>query len=73
MMDIITGSHDTVKSTLTKNFVYEYSSSLNGIGTVIQGLMAQKSINFASYYDSRIGAAKSRMDELWEMYINNTV
>ena len=73
MMDIITGNHDTVSSVLTKNFVYEYSTSLSGIGTVINSLLQDKSVNFASYYEERIDAANVAMGELWKDYINNVI
>jgi ABC-type glycerol-3-phosphate transport system substrate-binding protein len=68
MIDIITGQHDTIKSTLTKNFVYEYTSSLGNIGVIFSNLMDEKSTNFVSMYDSRIGAAEIGLKDLIKQY-----
>ncbi|MBQ9692610.1 MAG: hypothetical protein IJV70_05590 [Clostridia bacterium] len=69
MIDIITGQHDTVKSVLTKNFAYEYSSSLGGIGMMISTLVKnEKSNNFVSKYDSIIGQANAGMKDLIQQY-----
>jgi len=68
MIDIITAQHDTVKSTLTKNFAYEYTQSLGGIGSLFNALMAAGNTNFASQYDSSIGAAEIGLKELIQQY-----
>ena len=68
MIDIITGQHDTVKSTLTKNFAYEYSGSLNGIGNIFGNLIGSRSYNFASSYDSIIGSVDSALRTLIQQY-----
>ena len=68
MIDIITGQHDTVKSTLTKNFAYEYSGSLGGIGNIFGNLIGSRSYNFASTYDSLIGSVDSALRTLIQQY-----
>ncbi|MBE6609329.1 MAG: hypothetical protein E7634_01530 [Ruminococcaceae bacterium] len=68
MIDIICGQHDTVKSTLTKNFVYEYGSSLGGMGSIFSTLMQNKNTNFASEYDSRLGQFNQGLRDLIEQY-----
>lgn len=68
MIDIITAQHDTVKSTLTKNFLYEYGSSIGGIGSIFSRLMERKSTGFSSEYDSVIGPANTGMKELIQLY-----
>ena len=68
MIDIITGQHDTVKSTLTKNFLYEYGSSLGGMGSIFSTLMSNKNTNFASEYDSRLSSFNAGLKDLIEQY-----
>lgn len=68
MIDIICGQHDTVKSSLTKNFIYEYSWCLGGIGTIMNRLMSNKSTNFVSTYDSLIGSAEQGLKDLIKQY-----
>ena len=68
MIDIICGQHDTVKSSLTKNFIYEYSWCLGGIGTIMNKLMSQKSTSFVSMYDSLIGVAETGLKDLIKQY-----
>ncbi len=72
ILDIITGRHETVKSRLTKNFLYEYSSSLSGIGTIFQSIMSKGPTgnpNFTSTYESMEGAANTLLQELITQYI----
>ena len=68
MIDIICGQHDTVKSTLTKNFAYEYSGSLGGIGNIFGNLIGNRSYNFASSYDSIIGSVDTALRNLIQEY-----
>lgn len=68
MVDIITGQHDTVKSTLTKNFAYEYSNSLNGIGKFMSIMLKDKDKNFSSNYDGLIGPAQTGLRDLIDQY-----
>ncbi|MBQ9692609.1 MAG: hypothetical protein IJV70_05585 [Clostridia bacterium] len=68
MIDIITAQHPTVKSTLTKNFVFEYSSSLGNIGSIFTTLAKERSNNFVSQYDSIIGSAEQGLRELIDLY-----
>ena len=72
ILDIITGRHATIKSKLTKNFLYEYSSSIAGAGTIFQGIMSKGPTgnpNFASTWESMAGAANAQLDELITQYI----
>ena len=68
MIDIITGQHDTVKSTFTSNFVYEYSSSLGKLGGIFSTLINNQSNTFMSQYDSIIGSAETGMKDLIKQY-----
>ena len=68
MVDIITGNHETVKSILTKNFIYEYGSSLNDIGGIFYNLMKKQSKNFTSDYDSIIDSAGRGLKSLINDY-----
>ncbi|MBQ9693061.1 MAG: hypothetical protein IJV70_07905 [Clostridia bacterium] len=73
MIDIITGQHDTIKSTLTKNFVYEYTNSLGNIGVIFSNLMDNRSTDFASMYASRIGSAETGLRDLIAKYKDGTL
>jgi len=68
MIDIITGQHDTVKSTLTKNFLYEYGSSLGGMGSIFSTLMSGKNTNFSSTYESIYPAYEQGLKDLIQQY-----
>lgn len=68
MVDIITGQHETVKSTLTKNFVYEYGASLKDIGGIFYSLIKKQSTGFASEYDGILDAAKTGLNGLITEY-----
>ena len=68
MIDIITGQHDTVKSKLTKNFVYEYSWNMGKLGHIFMTLMSEKSKNFSSTYDSLIYSAETGLKDLIQQY-----
>ena len=48
--------------------LYEYTSSLGSIGNIFTTLMKNKSKNFASQYDSCIGAFEIGMKALIEQY-----
>lgn len=73
MIDIIMGRHDTVKSKLTKNFVFEYNSSLGGMGNIFYTLMYDHSKNFVSQYDSIIGKAEEGLKALLKQYKDGTI
>ena len=66
MIDIITGRHDTVKSTLTKNFAYEYLHY--SVGQVVRNTVHNKNTNIVSEYDSMIGAANETLKQIIEDY-----
>ena len=68
MIDIITGQHNTVKSSLTKNFVYEYATSLSAIGSIFHSLMVSGNTNFMSSYDATIGPAEQGLKDLIKLY-----
>ena len=68
MIDIVTGQHDTVKSTLSKNFLYEYSWAIGGIGNIFYTMMRDKSTNFASTYDSLYYTSNLGIKELIQQY-----
>ena len=59
MIDIITGQHPTVKSSLTKNFVHEYNTSLNSMEGIFNTLMKSNSIGFVSEYDTLLTPANT--------------
>ena len=73
MIDIICGRHDTVKSKLVKNFIYEYSNSLAYIGKIFQNMMIHRNNNFVSSYDSIIGSAETKLNELIQNYVKGTI
>ena len=74
MIDIITGQHDTVKSVITKNFVYEYSASLGGIGTIHHSVVrTEQNKNYASKYDSIIDSANAGLRDLIQQYKEGTI
>jgi len=73
MIDIITAQHDTVKSTLTKNFAYEYGSSLGNIGNIFGSLMVDRSTDFVSKYDGIIGSADEGLKDLLRQYKEGTI
>jgi len=50
--DVAADMIDLIVSTSTKNFLYEYSSSLNGIGQMFSTLMSKQSKDFSSLYAS---------------------
>ncbi|MBQ9691602.1 MAG: extracellular solute-binding protein [Clostridia bacterium] len=73
MIDIIAGKHDKVKSTLTKNFVHEYVSSLGSMGNIFHTLMSQKSKNFVSTYDSILPLYEEGIKTLIQEYKNGKI
>ena len=73
MIDIICGRHETVKSRLVKNFVYEYNNSLAYIGKLFQNMMINRNNNFVSAYDSIIDAAEAGLKNLIQDYVKGTI
>ncbi len=76
MVDIICGRDDEVKSYVTKNFLYEYSSSLAGIGTIFNRIMSKGKVgtpNFTSEYESGIAAEETALQELWDQYLKDAM
>jgi len=68
MIDIITGQHDTIKSTVSRNFAFEYNSSLKSISNLFYTLMNKNSSNFVSEYDGIIDSAEAGLQELIKQY-----
>lgn len=73
MIDIIMAQHETIPSILTKNFLYEYSESLNDIGTIFRDLVRDRSKNFQSTYDGKITSVQSRIRKLFQDYQDGIV
>jgi len=73
MVDIITGQHATVKSILTKNFVYEYSASIAEIGGIYYSLIKKRSNGFTSEYDGLLDAAETGLRKLIDDYKSGTI
>lgn len=61
---------DIIVETSSKNFLYEYSSSMGGIGSIFSTLMSNKSYNFASQYATMESVAKTGLDKLISEYRN---
>ena len=68
MIDIITGQHATVKSSITKNFVHEFNSSLGEYDSVFYKLVTARSKDFASTHDSIISVAEQGLKALIKNY-----
>ena len=66
--DIAADMIDLIVSTSTKNFLYEYGSSLSGIGSIFSHCMENQA-KFATRYASIGGAAKTMLDELIADYL----
>ena len=73
MIDIIMGLHPTIKSTLTKNLIYEYSSSLAGVGTIYSTLCGKKDKGYSSAYDGMIDAENAAMRILYDKYVSGVI
>ncbi len=74
MIDVICGRDDEIKSRVTKNFLYEYSSSLAGVGYIfnrIMGLGKTGTPNFTSTYESLIDSENTQLNLLWEEYLRD--
>lgn len=67
--DVAADMIDMIVEKSTKNFLYEYSSSLDGIGTLFSTCMSSQSKDFASTYAGKYGAAKTLLDELISDYV----
>ncbi len=75
MIDIITGNHDTIKSTLKTNFLYEYSTSCGGIGRIFSAIMEQGKVGepkFAYEYGKFEGKAISGLNDLITEFAKNS-
>ena len=67
--DVAADMIDMIVANSTKNFLYEYSSSLNGIGTLFSTCMSNHSTDFSSTYAGKYTAAKTLLDELISDYV----
>lgn len=61
--DIASEMIDIIVDSSTKNFLYEYGSSLSGIGSIFSTCMSQRR-TFTAQYESTIDAAKNLLTEL---------
>ena len=73
MIDIIMAQHETVPSILTKNFLYEYSSSLKGVGTLFQRLIRDSKNSFKGEYDGIIEAERNLIKTLFQEYKDGVI
>ena len=62
--DVAADMIDMIVTNSTKNFLYEYGSSLNGIGSIFSSLMSEQSTDFSSKYASIGGAAGESLGKL---------
>ena len=67
--DVAAEMIDTIVSNSTKNFLYEYGSSLSGIGSIFSNLMSDHSKDFSSKYASIGGSAQTLLNQLIADYI----
>ncbi len=71
MIDIICGRDDEIKSRVTKNFLYEYNSTIGGIGSIFQKIMAKGKIGtpvFSSTY-GELSNFEQKIEELYNEYV----
>jgi hypothetical protein len=68
MIDIITGQHATVKSSIIKNFVNEFNSSLGDYDSIFYKLITSRSKDFASTHDSILPVAEQGLKALIKDY-----
>ncbi len=76
MIDIICGRDSEISSYITKNFLYEYRSSLAGIGYIFKLIMDKGAIgapNFTSTYESLFPSEQALLDTLWQEYLSDAV
>lgn len=76
MIDIITGSHETIKSTLKTNMLYEFGSSCSNIGSIFSQVMAEgKGITpegvFTQKYQESFKSAPTLLQELVDAWIQS--
>ncbi len=76
MIDIITGNHKTVKSTLKTNMLYEFGSSCNSVGSLFSMVMSEgKGIVpetiFSTKYREIEVSAPSSLEELVNSWIQS--
>ena len=72
ILDIITGRHPTIKSKLTKNFLYEYNQNCAGAGKIFQIIMSKGATgnpNLTSEWEGMQTAANAQLQELITQYL----
>ena len=72
MLDIITGRHKTIKSRMTKNFIYEYG---NQAGTIFMTIMAKGAVgnpNFTSEWEGLEESANTQLSNLITDYLKDS-
>ena len=67
--DVAADMVDMIYKNSTKNFLYEYGSSLGGVGSIFSTLMSKQSKDFSSTYAGIGEASKTRLNELIGDYI----
>ncbi len=75
MIDIICGQDPEIKSRVTKNFLYEYSKSIGGIGVIFSTIMEKGEIgtpNFGSTYGT-IGDCRQQIEELYNKWMEDSI
>ncbi len=75
MIDIICGRDDEIASRVTANMLYEYNSSLGGIGVIFQSIMSKGEIgtpNFGSTYAS-MSNFEQNIADLYEDWMKDSM
>jgi len=62
--DISSQMIDLIKGTMTTNFIYTYTNSLNGIGHIYRTLVTANSTNYVSHMKKLLPAAEKSLAEL---------
>ena len=65
MIDLIHGS-------ATTNFIYVYNYALNGIGLLYRSLVGKNNADYASAVAQNEAAAQEKLEELIEVFRENT-
>ena len=73
MIDIIMAQHETIPSKLTKDFLYEYATSLMSIGHLYYQLIRQGKTSFKAEYDSRKVAENNLIKQLYQDYRDGVI
>ena len=76
MLDIITGSHNTIKSTLKTNMLYEFGTSVDSVGSILRDVVLNKTSSpegvFTSKYQNIQVSAPIKLKELVDEWIKSS-